>query len=237
MVRHVKSELHLMVAVRPSHDHISGTANQDGGFSRNLFPLLPQSIQLVLIMSNWSVLFDSILFKYVQEYARTCGNVASHAQILKDCKNDIVNSSLHKDAAVELSPGLRSVSKFLLLTMELPHWQLIGHSKCFFILLGQGWPEGEKSCNGSLSLCRAVDPQRLWGCCTAIRCRRLLDWVESIPCSPVTFCQWDGPCWWWCSGQAEQKNIGGSHCCGSQMVQQPSKEQARGGGKSSCKLE
>jgi hypothetical protein len=70
-------------------------------------------------MSNWSVLFDSILFKYVQEYTRARGNIASRAQILKDCKDEIVNSPLREDAAVELPPGLCLVSIFLLLTTEL----------------------------------------------------------------------------------------------------------------------
>jgi hypothetical protein len=37
---------HVMAVVRLSHDHLSGSANQDGGFSRT-FPLLPQSILLV----------------------------------------------------------------------------------------------------------------------------------------------------------------------------------------------
>ena len=67
----------------------------------------------LLIMSNWSVLFDSILFNYVQEYARAHENVESHAQILKDCKGEIINSPLHEDNAVELPSGVCLVSKFI----------------------------------------------------------------------------------------------------------------------------
>ena len=64
-------------------------------------------------MSNWSVVFDSVLFKYVQDYARARGDAMSRTQILQDCQGEIVGSPLCEEVAVEFPSSLCSVSKFI----------------------------------------------------------------------------------------------------------------------------
>ena len=90
--------------------------------SHNVFPPYHKLIDLCsLAMANWSVVFDSILFNYMQEYVRARGNAVAHAQILKDCKDEIVNLPLQEGIVVELSPDLCLVGEVLLLTTDLPH--------------------------------------------------------------------------------------------------------------------
>ena len=102
--------------------------------------------------------FNSILFNYVQKYARARGNIKSRAQILKDCKGEIINSPLREDNAVELPSGVCLVSKFIQSCYTVIA-TLITHrpSENFFALLGQRRPEGGRGCNGSLVLCKSID--------------------------------------------------------------------------------
>jgi hypothetical protein len=59
--------------------------------------------------THWSVHFDETLAKYVQQYIVAYGDIAARAQVLKDCHEKIVKSSLHEEQVIELPEYLCSV--------------------------------------------------------------------------------------------------------------------------------
>jgi hypothetical protein len=60
--------------------------------------------------TNWSILFDSTLAKYVWQYNEVYGDIAAHAQVLKDCQEDITKSPLHEEQVIDLPQLLCQVS-------------------------------------------------------------------------------------------------------------------------------
>ncbi|KAF8547885.1 hypothetical protein OG21DRAFT_1567584 [Imleria badia] len=80
----------LSVLCQKSHGHTSRTAKWHISFSR--------------IFTSDHNLLESLLF--AMSHCRVRGDATSHAQILKDCKDEIVGSPLREDAAVELPSGI-----------------------------------------------------------------------------------------------------------------------------------
>ena len=60
--------------------------------------------------TNWSVIFDKTLAEYVQEYSKAYGDIAVHAQVLKNCQEDIKKSPLHEEQVIDLLQLLCQVS-------------------------------------------------------------------------------------------------------------------------------
>jgi hypothetical protein len=63
-----------------------------------------------IMSTNWSVVFDKTLAEYVQQYSEAYGDIAARAQVLKDCQEDITNSSLLEEQVIDLPQLLCQVS-------------------------------------------------------------------------------------------------------------------------------
>jgi len=63
-----------------------------------------------IMSTDWSVLFDETLAKYVQQYIEARGDPDARAQILQNCQKDITESSLHEKQDIELPEHLCRVN-------------------------------------------------------------------------------------------------------------------------------
>jgi hypothetical protein len=71
---------------------------------------LPTVSDFFIMSTDWSLIFDETLTKYLQQYIVAEGDSAARAQVLKNCEEDITKSSLHDKEVIELPQHLCWVS-------------------------------------------------------------------------------------------------------------------------------
>lgn len=64
----------------------------------------------ITMSTHWDVLFYDTLAEYVEQYIEACGDPFARIQILKDCRDEITESPLHKKQTINLPEHLCMVS-------------------------------------------------------------------------------------------------------------------------------
>jgi hypothetical protein len=72
------------------------------GFHVNKFTPVPLTATnflntFIAMPSDWTVLFHDTLYEYVRLYIEAHGDPGARAQIIKDCHEDIITSTLHEE--------------------------------------------------------------------------------------------------------------------------------------------
>ena len=63
-----------------------------------------------VMSTDWNILFFDTLEKYIGRYIKACGDSVAREEIVKECRDAIINSSLNEEQEVELPEELCLVS-------------------------------------------------------------------------------------------------------------------------------